>query len=344
MNKSAFHSVNNLLLSLHNLKFSKFIKRTIKFFFPSIYVYILARSLNSELQNKGMSAHLRISSSRGRLLIENSALSTMRQILVSYRHLPYINDISNSFDYYFEAVKPRLLNSVMQVDYSKPSSHEVAGFDLFPIHLPSFAEPISTNRQYIEFGMLKEGDVVIDLGAYSGLSSIMFKQSVGMLGTVVAVEADTTNLESLRLNICNFFERTNLRIEVLEAAVWSHSGEIVFSSDGNMGSSASNFLAKERGSESVVRSMTLSEIASVFSLNKVSLIKCDIEGAETEIFDDFEFFAKYSPKIIVEPHFVDGELSTGRVRNVLSKFGYAVVEVNQFGVEYPLLEFTRTSY
>jgi hypothetical protein len=84
--------------------------------------------------------------------------------------------------------------------------------------------------------------------------------------------------------------------------------------------------------------MTLSDIAEKFELKKISLIKCDIEGGEIAIFEDEKFFSNYQPRIIVEPHFIDGKLSTEKVSKRLESYGYSVTEVMQPGVQYPLLE------
>jgi tRNA A58 N-methylase Trm61 len=106
------------------------------------------------------------------------------------RHSIYSADIIQGFNYYFGSVEPFLEGHQEIVDFSIPKFHTVKGFDLIPIHFPSLAEPIETNSQYINFASLRPGDTVLDLGAYSGLTSIFFKEIVGKEGRVVAVEAD----------------------------------------------------------------------------------------------------------------------------------------------------------
>lgn len=130
--------------------------------------------------------------------------------------------------------------------------------------LPSLTQPISTNIQYLEFAKLKEGHVVIDLGAYAGLSSIMFKEVMGNSEVVIAVEADSKNLVSLKNNIRRYFEKTGNKIEHVESAIWSHSNGIIFTSDGNMGSSATEILGNSRGTSILVPTKTLSDLSSQF--------------------------------------------------------------------------------
>ena len=72
-------------------------------------------------------------------------------------------------------------------------------------------------------------------------------------------------------------------------------------------------------------------------MDKVDFIKCDVEGAESVIFNDDEFFNKFKPKIIVEPHYVNGELTLMKVQNSLKKYGYKFDLIEQHGVALPLL-------
>jgi hypothetical protein len=100
-------------------------------------------------------------------------------IRVSRTHAVYLQDIINSFDYYFSAVIPFQHLGRNIVDYSTPRYHDVVGFKAFPILFPSFSEPLITATQYMDFASLSEGMTVLDLGAYSGFTSIIFSQAVG---------------------------------------------------------------------------------------------------------------------------------------------------------------------
>ena len=85
--------------------------------------------------------------------------------------------------------------------------------------------------------------------------------------------------------------------------------------------------------------VSLSDIVKKYNLKRVDFIKCDIEGAETLVFKDEEFFRNFHPRIIVEPHYlVNGNLSSSEVLRDLSKYGYRIKEIKQYGVDLPLLE------
>lgn len=260
----------------------------------------------------------------------------------SERHRVYWPDIAEAFDYYFQAVEPLLIDRVRLVDYSTPRYHWVNGFGLMPILFPAFSEPLASSDFYLNFADLQEGATAIDLGAYSGLTSILFKSQVGCNGTVIAVEADPENLIAVQRNLQLYKAITNLEIPVLHAAVWSHCEGLTFSSEGNMGSAAQAHLEEGRGNQFQVESITLSALVDRMNLTAVDLIKCDIEGAELEVFLDAPFFERFRPKIILEVHWIDGTLTSQRCQEVLSRYGYSCQQIEQPGVRTPLLGFTHS--
>ena len=286
--------------------------------------------LIKEANKRGLSLH-----NRGLFL---EIVNDNNVIRISQDHLVYLYDIIISFDYYFRAVTPFFLSGMNIVDYSSPRYHDVVGFDAFPVMFPSFAEPVITAFQYIEFAQLSLGMTVIDLGAYSGLTSILFSQAVGKQGSVVAVDPDPVNLHCIHRNISRYNKYQSSSIKIIEGAIWKHSNGIDFSCEGNMGASASSIVGVNRGRISTVRSFTLSDIVNIAGLNAVDFIKCDVEGAESVVFEDRQFFNSFLPRIIVEPHIVDGRLSSDKIIADLSPYGYTCEIIQQEGVKLPLLQ------
>jgi FkbM family methyltransferase len=261
-----------------------------------------------------------------------------RCIRVSRKHNYYLQDISDSFEYYYSAVKPVDIEGTRTVDYSSEKFHEVVGYELHPIMFPSFAEPITTTEQYLSFANLAHGSVVLDLGADAGLTSILFDQLVWDSGIVVAVEADRNNIRCIKKNFALYEETTSRHIALTEGAMWEHCDGIEFSSEGNMGSSAVPIVGKKRGAVDKIPSYTLSALVAEYSLPPVDFIKCDIEGAESVLFGDAAFFARNKPRIIIEPHIINNVSTTQACIDQLSAYGYQCKEIVQHGVTLPLLE------
>jgi len=259
-------------------------------------------------------------------------------VRVSTDHAVYLEDIIGAFEYYFDAVTPFRASNKNVVDYSTPRYHDVAGFDAFPIVFPSFSEPVITARQYTEFAKLNEGGTVLDLGAYSGLTSIIFSEAVGKTGTVVAVDADQRNIECIKRNFSNYKKYFGKTIDLVEGAVWEHNDGLEFSCEGNMGSSAASIVGSKRGAVSKVPSFTLSAIADKYNLKRVDFMKVDVEGAENVIFEDKAFFQKFSPRIIMETHMVGDKMTTEKCISDLQSYGYSCKKIHQEGSTAPLLE------
>jgi len=255
-------------------------------------------------------------------------------------HVHYAGDFVKMFDYYFSSVEPIQYTDYAVVDFSVAKYHEVVGYSRHPVHFPTIAEPVVTTQQYLNFSNLSEGKVALDLGAYSGLTSILFKDLVGKNGTVVAVEADLENIESIKKNFKLYNTVTGNDIKLIHGAAWIHNNGLSFSREGSMGSSATETVGPDRGFNSVVPSYTLSRIAEELNLSQIDFIKCDIEGAEAVLFEDTEFFKKYRPRIIVEPHNnYHGVRTTDKVIADLTANNYQHNIIEQYGVHLPLIEF-----
>jgi len=263
-------------------------------------------------------------------------ISGKRIVRISLQHFHYSVDIIDSYKYYFNAVKPIKFGEFELVDYSLPKYHEVIGFDLMPVFFPSLSEPVVTTRQYLDFADLKPGSNVLDLGAYAGLTSILFKESVGKFGTVVAVDADEKNVMASQKNFELYRKLTGNGIDLIYGAAWNHCNGLTFSSEGNMGSSATAVVGSSRGDVISVKSFTLSKIIEVSGLKSVDFLKCDIERAELVVFEDANFFEKFKPKIVIEAHIAGGKETSEKFTKDLEKYGYQCKRVNQTGVGLPL--------
>ena len=198
-------------------------------------------------------------------------------------HIIYIPHMIENFDYYINSVVPVKDGSKQIVDMSGPRYHRLIGFGEIPFLFPSHTEPYETTREYLDFAGLKEGQTVLDIGAYSGVTSIIFAQLVGPTGHVYAFEADDTNYACAKINVEMAKRVMGLtNITLIHKAIWSHNDGVLFSHEGSMGSSAVAITGGGRGNEVTVPTTTLERLFSEAGLKHVDFIKVDIEGGETD--------------------------------------------------------------
>ena len=263
-------------------------------------------------------------------------------IWLNKSNLVYLEDMLNFFDVYFSSVIPVVAEGREVADFSEPRLHKLRGFEDVPLMFPSLPEPWETAKQYLDFAKLKEGDVVLDLGAYAGITAISFSREVGETGKVLAFEPDSRNRSCAEQNLkavsaIGFPANT----AIYDQAIWSHCDGISFSTEGAMGSSASEIVGGNRGHTIDVPTITLAKICEIEDLTKIDFIKMDIEGAEIEVLESSkDVLRKYMPKLIIEPHPVSGVMSSIKCRTILESLGYKVREIAQYGADVPLLEAT----
>jgi FkbM family methyltransferase len=255
-------------------------------------------------------------------------------------HTIYVPHMIENFDYYVNSVVPVKDGSRQMVDMSGPRYHRLVGFGDIPFLFPSHTEPYETTREYLEFANLKERQIVFDIGAYSGVTSIIFAQLVGPTGHVYAFEPDETNYACAKINVEMAARVMGLsNITLFHKAIWSHNDGVLFSNEGSMGSSAVAITGGGRGNEVTVPSTTLESFLPEVGLKHVDFIKVDIEGGETELLKNSgTFMRSVGAKLIIEPHRVNGKLNTGECCRLLESAGYAVHVRGKAEGSEPLIE------
>lgn len=255
------------------------------------------------------------------------------EILIGRNHEVYLNDMILFFDYYFSAVVPEQSNGHELVDYSHPRLHRLRRSQV-EFEFPALPESDESTDMYLSALGLTEGEVVFDLGAYAGASTYFFAKAVGPQGVVAAFEPDPTSLAFLRSNVVR---HSLSNVQVFDCGIWSANTTLMFQSEGNMGSSVAKILKRD----SHVRAtnvVTLDEAARRLGGRRVAGIKMDVEGAEVEVLKSAgEFLRDHRPRLVVEPHFVDGVMTTGAVSEMLSAYGYNVEVLSQGSQDWPLV-------
>ena len=162
---------------------------------------------------------------------------------------------------------------------------------------------VEAQMQQVLVDYLRPGMIFYDLGANIGFFSLLGARIVGSQGRVFSFEADPEIAGRLRENLArnNF---VNAAVE--EKAVWSEPGSVSFarvdansSPDRGLGHVASS--ASGESNQITVEATSLDHFA--LSYPPPDMLKCDVEGAETAVFDGaLRLLREHRPILLVEMH------------------------------------------
>ncbi len=176
----------------------------------------------------------------------------------------------------------------------------------------------ASSETLMALSMLEPGMVAVDLGAHIGT----FTLGAASLGCrVIAVEASTLNYNSLiRSMSLNRFHQ----VTVVKAAVSDQPGTVRFLDHGPYG----HMDAAEDDEKTIsVRARTASEILDACGVERVDLIKIDVEGAEIRAMNGMQplLCSDSAPPVLLESngHTLGfGGHSTRELRAAFEDFGY----------------------
>jgi FkbM family methyltransferase len=180
---------------------------------------------------------------------------------------------------------------------------------------------------YEQHYRIREGDVVVDGGAYLGHFTVYAAKRVGNTGRVVAFEPDPYVYQMLVRNVA-LNGLTN--VITLNKGLWSHDTDLSFDSRGN----ASQIVIEDDRAKTLVRKIPVAGLdAEMQRLNvpAVNLIKMDIEGAELEAVEGARRLME-QPSChfaIASYHLVNGAQTSVALERFFQASGYQAV------TEYP---------
>jgi len=197
------------------------------------------------------------------------------------------------------AVKSQLLKQRATFDKywqncPHPISLRLPGSDLYTY------EQIFYDEEY-KFKTKHDPEVIIDAGANIGLTAIYFANKYPN-AKIIAIEPDSGNFEMLKQNVA-FYEN----VTPIQGALW-HKNEQISLVDPGLGEwgfmTEDNETAKNISATSrhLVEAYTVDKIMEMFDLDRVDILKIDIEGAEKEVFSDTSAWIHRVDAIIAELH------------------------------------------
>jgi FkbM family methyltransferase len=230
----------------------------------------------------------------------------------------YLNGLKKKIRYFLSGQR-RELARIKQIPRYQKGRTDIFGFDFTFVDSASFISQYSEifTKRILNFETKNKQPYIIDCGSNIGVSILYFK-NIYPNAEIIGFEPDKNIFLSLKQNIAN----SNLtNILLLNKGLWNQEGKIYFNEEGADGGSI-----LEKVSEHSTNTKTVEiEIISLRQyLNKpVDLLKIDIEGAESVVFEDCKDLLKNVQKIFIEFHSKANEKQNlGSILNILTTNGF----------------------
>lgn len=138
-------------------------------------------------------------------------------------------------------------------------------------------EPLETEIVRKE---IKEGDVVLDIGAHIGYYTLIFARLVGEKGHIFAFEPDPNNFHILKRNVeINGYQN----ITLVQAAVSDINGSInLYQSNHNSANNIIGYIPSDNRKSVKVKTIRLDDYFKNYN-RKINFIKIDVEGSEGKV-------------------------------------------------------------
>ena len=182
-------------------------------------------------------------------------------------------------------------------------------------------------------GIIKSGDVVLDIGANIGFHTLFFSELTGKEGMVIAFEPIPQNYQTLRSNIIlNSYKN----IQALQIALGNNNEEInIFIDPGNANPGSFN-LFSNNSTNTKINCRRGDDILAELNINRVDMMKIDVEGYEQFALEGLqETIRNCQPKIVFEfdkNYQLKHAKDQFGVFNVLSPFNYRFFIIKDKGL------------
>lgn len=153
-------------------------------------------------------------------------------------------------------------------------------------------------RQEYRWPLASAPKVVVDAGAYTGLSTVYFATRYPS-ATIVAVEPSRENYELL---VRNTEGLANVRL--VHAALWNQRStlDMVDPGHGPFAYRVGRSGASDGEGREHVDALSVADIADAQKLERIDLLKVDIEGAEVEVFSNATEWIDRVDAVCIELH------------------------------------------
>jgi len=227
----------------------------------------------------------------------------------------------------FLTIASRFFDEVIQVDGQKFRLSIAFGFEgALELHRTGRIEPHVTQ---LFCSLIKEGMIVVDVGASLGYYTLLAAKRVGKSGIVFAFEPYPLSYEILIKNI----RMNNWRnVRTFQLAISDKEEEVMLNIP-KMGQSGATFVNKGN----IVRRIKVKAVPldSFQELREADIVKIDVEGAELRVLKGMRsMLEKGEVKVICEVH--PNKVSSlgdnvNEITNILKEHGYDIYLIKDGG-------------
>ena len=163
---------------------------------------------------------------------------------------------------------------------------------------------------------------IFDLGSNIGASVAYFALKYPA-ANIFAFEPDPNNIPYLKRNTAQFE-----RVRQFPYAVTDNDSDVILYADSEKSLSSSIMLCRSGQKRVNVVGRSLDSLIDEFSINKIDLLKFDIEGAELKVFSSFTRWDIFRC-IVGEVHLDLMKGSLGELKNILSSFHVNLTKLSE---------------
>ncbi len=181
---------------------------------------------------------------------------------------------------------------------------------------------------------VKEGDVIFDVGGNIGQTALMLAQKVGDTGKVISFEPFPSTIEKFNSNLSRNKNITNITLETFGLGNKIETLKMDFVCDTN--SAANRIIPFHSAATTNVSTVEINVLdvylANLADLQKIDLIKIDVEGFEYQVLEGAKStLLKFKPDLFIEIN--DWNLkaqgaSAKQLLSFLKDFNYDIVDVS----------------
>jgi len=188
--------------------------------------------------------------------------------------------------------------------------------------MQTFNEVILRNAYHISG--LSQVKVIVDCGANIGWASLAFLNEFPD-AKLISIEPEKRNYELAEANLRPYRVKDNRDIELLRKCVHNNIGYYSLVDSRYSNAYRISNVESEDDSQNYVESITIQQIIQDFNLEKIDILKIDIEGSEYDLFAKDTEWLSHVKCLIIETHDNIRQGSTKMLFNAISSFDYRMV-------------------